>query len=97
VQRWLPDARVVKAFNTVGNAHMVNPSFPGGPPDLFICGNDGSAKATVSELARQLGWPSTMDLGGIEGSRELEPMCILWVKYGIRTGQWGHAFKMLRK
>lgn len=35
VQRWLPEARVVKAFNTVGNAHMVNPQFPGGPPHMF--------------------------------------------------------------
>src|ERR1051326_342378 len=36
VQRWLPDARVVKVFNTVGHAHMIKPSFPGGPPDMFI-------------------------------------------------------------
>ena len=97
VQRWLPDSRVVKAFNTVGNLHMVDPDFPGGPPDLFICGNDGAAKASVSGLARQLGWPATTDIGGIEGSRELEPMCILWVKYGAKHGSWNHAFKMLRK
>ena len=29
---------------------MVNPSFPGGPPDMFICGNDAAAKETVSKL-----------------------------------------------
>ena len=40
VQRWLPGARVVKVFNIVGNAHMVDPKFPGGPPDMFLCGND---------------------------------------------------------
>lgn len=40
VQRWLPDARVVKAFNTIGSVHMFHPQFPGGPPDMFICGND---------------------------------------------------------
>ncbi len=97
VQRWVPGARVVKAFNTVGNAHMVNPNFPGGPPDLFLCGNDGAAKATVSELARQLGWPTTTDIGGIEGARDLEPMCILWVKYGMKHGSWNHAFKMITK
>src|SRR5215813_11947566 len=38
VQRWLPGARVVKVFNIVGNAFMINPSFPGGPPDMFIAG-----------------------------------------------------------
>ncbi len=32
VQRWVPDARVVKAFNIVGNQHMIDPDFPGGPP-----------------------------------------------------------------
>jgi len=96
VQRWLPEARVVKAFNTVGFAHMVNPSFPGGPPDMFIAGNDADAKAVVTTILKEFGWP-TVDLGGIEGARLLEPMCILWVLYGIRTNSWDHAFKLLRK
>lgn len=96
VQRWVPGARVVKAFNTVGNAHMVNPSFPGGPPDLFICGNDADAKKTVADLCATLGWPA-FDIGGIEGARLLEPLCILWVLYGLRSGSWNHAYKMLRR
>ena len=96
VQRWLPDAKVVKAFNIVGNALMVDPQLPGGPPDMFICGNDAEAKATVTRICADFGWPA-MDIGGIEGSRLLEPMCILWVLYGLRTGSWDHAYKMLRK
>lgn len=96
VQRWVPEARVVKAFNTVGYAHMVHPQFPGGPPDMFICGNDGAAKSTVSEILTAFGW-NTIDIGGIEGARLLEPLCILWVLYGIRTNTWNHAFKLLRK
>jgi 8-hydroxy-5-deazaflavin:NADPH oxidoreductase len=96
VQRWLPKSRVVKAFNIVGNAHMVNPQFPGGPPDMFICGNDAEAKKTVVEILRAFGWPS-IDIGDIEGARLLEPICILWVLYGIRSGSWNHAFKLLRK
>jgi predicted dinucleotide-binding enzyme len=96
VQRWLPKARVVKAFNTVGNAHMVKPDFPGGPPDMFICGNDADAKKTTTEICTAFGWP-TIDIGGIEGSRLLEPLCILWVGYGLKTGTWNHAFKLLRK
>jgi predicted dinucleotide-binding enzyme len=96
VQRWLPGARVVKAFNTVGNAHMINPQFPGGPPDMFLCGNDADAKKTVTDICTAFGWP-TIDIGGIEGSRLLEPLCILWVGYGIRSGTWDHAFKMVRK
>jgi predicted dinucleotide-binding enzyme len=96
VQRWLPGARVVKAFNTVGNAHMAHPRFPGGPPDMFICGDDAQAKRTVSEICASLGWP-TVDAGGIDGARLLEPMCILWVRYGIMNGSWNHAFKLLRR
>jgi predicted dinucleotide-binding enzyme len=96
VQRWLPAARVVKAFNTVGHAHMVHPDFPGGPPDMFICGNDDAAKKTVTGILKDFGWP-TIDVGGIEGARLLEPLCVLWVGYAMRTGTWNHAFKLLRK
>ena len=96
VQRWLPGSRVVKCFNMVGHSHMVNPSFPGGPPDMFICGNDPAAKDAVTKLLASLGWPAT-DIGGIEGSRILEPLCLLWVGFGMHTGSWNHALKMLRK
>ncbi|MCU1229632.1 MAG: putative oxidoreductase, coenzyme F420-dependent [Acidobacteria bacterium] len=96
VQRRIPDARVVKAFNTVGNANFVNPELPNGPPDMFICGNDDDAKKIVSQICEHFGW-GVVDIGGIEGSRHLEPMCMVWVLYGIRNGVWNHAFKLLRK
>jgi predicted dinucleotide-binding enzyme len=96
VQRWLPGARVVKVFNTVGNAHMVDPKFPGGPPTMFLSGNDASARAAVTDVCKAFGW-ETVDLGGIEGARLLEPLCILWVQYGASTGTWNHAFKLLKK
>ncbi len=97
VQRWLPGAKVVKCFNIVGNAHMVNPQFPGGVPDMFICGNDAEAKKKVTEILTAFGWPGSIDIGGIEGARLLEPLCILWVIYGAATSTWNHAFKLLRK
>jgi predicted dinucleotide-binding enzyme len=96
VQRQAPGAQVVKAFNIVGNAHMFKPSFPGGPPDMFICGNDDGAKKKVTALLTDFGW-NTVDLGGIECARYLEAMCLVWVLYAARTNQWNHAFKMLRK
>lgn len=97
MQRWVPQARVVKAFNTVGHTSMIRPSFPGGPPDMFIAGNDADSKRAVTEICTAFGWPGTIDVGGIEGARELEPLCILWVKYGYLTDSWDHAFKLLRK
>ncbi len=96
VQRWLPESRVVKCFNIVGHAHMVHPDLPGGPPDMFLCGNDADARKTVTAICQEFGW-AVIDIGGIEGARLLEPICILWVLYGIRTNSWNHAFKLLRK
>ncbi len=96
VQRWLPRAQIVKAFNTIGHAHMVKPQFPGGPPDMFICGNDAAAKQTVTEICTAFGWP-VIDIGGIEGARLLEQLAMLWITCAIRWGSWNHAFKLLRK
>ena len=50
----------------------------------------------ITEILKDFGWPS-VDIGGIEGARLLEPLCILWVGYGLRTGTWNHAFKLLRE
>jgi predicted dinucleotide-binding enzyme len=96
VQRTIPKSKVVKAFNIVGNAHMFRPDFPGGPPDMFFCGNDEDAKKRVSELLTEFGH-HPVDIGGIESSRYLEGMCIVWVLYALKMGGWNHAFKMLRK
>lgn len=96
VQRWLPGAKVVKCFNSVGNALMVHPDLPGGPPDMFIAGNDDAAKNVVAGFVKQFGW-SVVDVGSIEGARLLEPLCILWVDYGMRTHTWEHAFKIIHK
>ncbi|MBF8288547.1 MAG: putative NADP oxidoreductase, coenzyme F420-dependent [Candidatus Rokubacteria bacterium] len=98
VQKLLPDAHVVKAFNTVGNAHMFRPEFPGGPPDMFICGNDAEAKKKVAGILKDFGW-GVIDVGGIEGSRYLEAMCLVWVLHAFSTNPptWNHAFKMLKK
>lgn len=96
VQRWLPDSRVVKAFNIVGAAHMVNPQFPGGPPDMFICGDHEDAKTVATDILTAFGWTTT-DIGGMEGARLLEPLAILWVLNGVRGGNFDIAFKLLRK
>jgi hypothetical protein len=95
VQRALPDARVVKAFNTIGNPYFVDPSFTDGQPTMLIAGNDDDAKRTVGDVVADFGWPDALDIGGIEGSRELEAICIVWVKIGGRRGAWDHGFKLL--
>jgi len=96
IQRSIPNARVVKAFNTVGNPLFFKPDLPGGPPDMFIGGNDAEAKKLVSQVCEAFGW-GVVDLGGIEASRYLEPMCMAWVVHGVISGTWLHAFKLLHK
>jgi predicted dinucleotide-binding enzyme len=95
VQRMLPAARVVKCFNIAGNRLMIDPDLPGGPPTMFIAGDDDAAKATATEILESFGW-ETADIGGIEASRWLEGMAMAWIWYGFRTGTWNHAFKLLR-
>jgi len=90
VQRTIPDARVVKCFNTVNNAIMVDPGFAERQP-MFIAGDDADAKATVATVLDDFGW-NALDVGGIEQSRQLESLCLLWVAVGKARGAWDHAF-----
>ena len=94
IQAKLPQARVVKAFNSVGNALMINPQFSQGTPTMFYCGNSGEAKAQVAGIIRQFGW-EPYDCGTIMSARALEPLCMLWCLPGFLRNDWNHAFKML--
>jgi predicted dinucleotide-binding enzyme len=96
LQREFADARFVKAFNSVGNACMVNPQFADGPPTMFICGNDEAAKKTVRGILDQFGW-ETADMGKAEAARAIEPLCMLWCIPGFLRNDWVHAFKLLTK
>ena len=95
LQREFASARFVKAFNSVGNALMVNPEVRGGPPTMFICGNDDAAKQIVTNVLDQFGW-ETADMGTAEAARAIEPLCILWCIPGFLRNDWVHAYKVLR-
>jgi predicted dinucleotide-binding enzyme len=94
LQARVPTARWVKAFSCVGNALMVDPQLPGGPPTMFTCGNDAPARAAVRELLERFGW-AVEDLGAAEAARAIEPLCMLWCIPGFRQNRWSHAFKLL--
>jgi predicted dinucleotide-binding enzyme len=95
LQRLAPQAHFVKALNSVGNALMVNPKLKGGPPTMFICGNNDLAKKEVTSILTVFGW-ETEDMGGAEAARAIEPLCMLWCIPGFVKNQWAHAFKLLR-
>lgn len=94
LQGEFPDARFVKAFNSVGNSRMVNPTFAGGRPTMFYCGNDEEAKATVKTILEQFGWEPA-DMGRAAGARAIEPLCQLWCIPGFLRNSWTHAFRVL--
>jgi predicted dinucleotide-binding enzyme len=94
LQREFAGAHFVKAFNSVGHPHMVNPQFKGGKPTMFICGNNEAAKQTVRGILDQFGW-ETADMGKAESARAIEPLCMLWCLPGFLRNEWSHAFKLL--
>lgn len=95
IQQLIPEARLVKAFNSVGNLVMYKPKFKDGTPTMFICGNDDEAKKTVTDILTSFGW-ETEDMGKAEAARAIEPLCILWCIDGFTKNNWYHAFKLLK-
>ena len=95
IQKLIAGGKVVKAFNSVGNALMYKPKLQGGTPTMFICGNDDAAKETVTDILTAFGW-ETEDLGKAEAARAIEPLCILWCIPGFLKNDWMHAYKVLR-
>ena len=81
LQRAFPDARVVKTLNTMNASVMADPSLVPGEHHVFVAGDDADAKAVVTGLLTDLGWPATsvLDLGGIRAARSTEMYLPLWL------------------
>jgi len=94
LQKKVPGAKFVKAFNSVGSVFMVNPKFES-TPTMFFCGNDAGAKQEVADLLTTFGW-QPFDCGGVEGARPIEQLCILWCIPGFLRNDWANAFKMIK-
>jgi predicted dinucleotide-binding enzyme len=95
LQRAYPGGRFVKAWNSVGNALMIDPQLPGGPPTMFIAGDDEDARRRAAEILEEFGW-EVEDFGGAAGARAIEPLAIPWCIPGFLRNDWVHAFKVLR-
>jgi predicted dinucleotide-binding enzyme len=81
IQREFPEARVVKALNTMNHQVMVDPSRVPGQHHVPIAGEDAAAKEQVATLLQEFGWPadSIVDLGGIRSARGMEMYLPLWL------------------
>ncbi len=97
LQQQVPQAKLVKAFNSVGSALMYKPNFGETKPTMFIAGNDEAAKQTVVNILNAFGWEAE-DMGTAEAARAIEPLAILWCLPGFTKNEWtNHAFKLLKK
>lgn len=93
LQRAHPEARVVKALNTVNAAVMVDPARLGEDTTIFVAGDDPLARATVRTLLQELGWSDMVEFPALEAARGLEMWLPLWVRL---TGLLGTADFNLR-
>jgi predicted dinucleotide-binding enzyme len=86
LQKKVPSAKVVKAFNTVFAQHMDSGTLNGAPLTLFAAGDDAGAKAQVLSLGRDLGF-DPVDAGPLTNARSLEAL-------GYFNIQLGYMLKM---
>ena len=97
LQRAFPRTMVVKAFNTMTAAVMVNPkAVGGGDTTVFVAGNDPDARATVAGVATDLGWTDVMDLGDLTAARGLEMWLPLWLRLLSAVGVPMFNIKVVR-
>ena len=94
LQTQFPEIHFIKAFNSVGNAYMVDPPFAE-KPTMFICGNIDAAKEQVKAILTEFGW-GIADMGKAVAGRAIEPLCMLWCIPGMLKGEWNHAFRMVK-
>lgn len=91
IQEWLPDSKVVKAFNTVGYHIIANPEAAGGPVTVPLVSDDSDAKARVAEIVQAMGF-ETIDVGPLRHAQALEMMSMLYI-VPYMQGQMDQAFE----
>ena len=95
LQKLLPNAKVVKAFNTTFAADFITPVIDGKQVDSFIAGNDEEALQTISELVTTAGF-NPIVAGDLSVSRTLEAMQLLLIRLGMKYNyNWLAGWKIL--
>lgn len=97
IQRAFPQARVVKALNTVTAGVMVDPGKVGdGETTVFAASDDAEARAVVVALLEQLGWRDVVEFEELAAARGLEMWLPLWVRLMARLGTADFNLKVVR-
>lgn len=96
LQLKLPDARVVKTLNTMNHQLMVDPTSLPGEHDVFLCGDDDSAKTDVVKMLADFGWPDPVDLGPLAAARGMEGMMPFWLRMWGVVGSPNFNYRIVR-
>lgn len=97
IQRTFPRTKVVKTLNTLNAYLMVGPGqLADADHTVFVSGNDGQAKTTVTELLQSFGWKDVLDLGDITTARGTEMLLPIWARIWMGTGNPTFNFKVVR-
>lgn len=96
IQRSFPDAKVVKALNTVSAEVMVHPTRLAEDHTAFVAGDDPKAKMTVADLLRSFGWRLVFDLGDITAARGMEAYTLLWMSLRVAQGTSTFNIRVVR-
>lgn len=96
IQRALPNANVVKAFNMISSYVMVDPKFGDQRGTLFIAGESDTTKAETTKLAEELGW-EVLDFGGIAQAFYLEAFASGFVNYAFPKNDWLRSIRFLKR
>ena len=92
---WLPNARVVKAFNTTFAGLLANPKAHGQTLDVFYAANDLPAGRSVATLIRSIGFRPVY-MGGLSMARQMEALAGLNIQLQIATkGDWRSSFVLV--
>lgn len=94
IQARFPNARVVKAFNTLFASRQADPLVDGVSVDGYVAGSDDEAKKLVLELVGSIG-ARPVDVGPLEAARNLEAMGAMIIGINMQGGSWQSAWKLL--
>ena len=99
IQKLFPNTKVVKTLNTMNANLMVNPKIIPGEHNLFLSGNDKSAKGEVEKLLISFGWDKTniIDLGDISTARGTEMLLPIWLRLWSALGTSEFNFRIVKK
>jgi 8-hydroxy-5-deazaflavin:NADPH oxidoreductase len=94
-QAMAPNARVVKAFNTIFASRQADPVIDGIQLDGFVAGDDPAAKQQALALVASLGF-RPIDAGSLAMARALEGMGTLNISLNAANGwPWQSGWKLL--